>query len=389
MSEHIEITPEIIEIRHYLHAHPERSFKEYETSAYIEKLLRAHDIEVLNNPLETGVVGLIRGEQPGPRIALRADIDGLPIQEDTGLPFSSVNDGVMHGCGHDLHMSYMLGAAFWLAKRRKRIKGSIKLLFQPAEEGVRGAASMVSHVAGARHFLAVHIGLGAPHSGDLVTGVGAFLATSKFDVRFTGRAAHAGAAPEQGRDALKGAASALLGLHALPRHGHGTSRICVGRLEGGSSRNTVPASAFMACETRGNNSEVNDDMLRRARDVIAGAAAMHGLEWQLDVVGGAPSAASDAAFAELLARCAQELPPDARGGGCFPLPRIREQGDMGASDDATTLMRAVQAEGGLAAYAFLGADLAAGHHQPGFDFDEAVLWPGVRWLEKICRELAG
>ena len=108
MSEHIEITPEIIEIRHYLHAHPERSFKEYETSAYIEKLLRAHDIEVLNNPLETGVVGLIRGEQPGPRIALRADIDGLPIQEDTGLPFSSVNDGVMHGCGHDLHMSCLL-----------------------------------------------------------------------------------------------------------------------------------------------------------------------------------------------------------------------------------------------------------------------------------------
>ncbi len=145
---------------------------------------------------------------------------------------------------------------------------------------------MIAHVAGARHFLAVHIGLGATRSGDLVTGVGAFLATSKFDVRFTGRAAHAGAAPEQGRDALKGAASALLGLHALPRHGHGTSRICVGRLEGGSSRNTVPASAFMACETRGNTSEVNDDMLRRARDVIAGAAAMHGLEWRLDVVGG-------------------------------------------------------------------------------------------------------
>ena len=254
---------------------------------------------------------------------------------------------------------------------------------------MRGAASMIAHVAGARHFLAVHIGLGAPRSGDLVTGVGAFLATSKFDVRFTGRAAHAGAAPEQGRDALKGAASALLGLHALPRHGHGTSRICVGRLEGGSSRNTVPASAFMACETRGNTSEVNDDMLRRARDVIAGAAAMHGLEWRLDVVGGAPSAASDAAFADLLARCARELPPDARGGGCFAPSRIRERGDMGASDDATILMRAVQAQGGLAAYAFLGADLAAGHHQPDFDFDEAVLWPGVRWLEKVCRELAG
>ena len=143
MTEHVEITPELIEIRHYLHAHPERSFKEFKTSAYIEQLLRTHDIEILNNPLESGVVGLIRGEQPGPRIALRADIDGLPIQEDTGLPFSSVNDGVMHGCGHDLHMSYLLGAAFWLAKHRKQIKGSIKLLFQPSEETGTGARATI------------------------------------------------------------------------------------------------------------------------------------------------------------------------------------------------------------------------------------------------------
>ena len=143
MTEHIEITPELIAIRHHLHAHPERSFKEYETSAYIEKLLRAHDIEILNNPLESGVVALIRGVEPGPRIALRADIDGLPIQEDTGLPFASVNDGVMHGCGHDLHMSYLLGAAFWLAKHRKQIKGSVKLLFQPSEETGTGARAMI------------------------------------------------------------------------------------------------------------------------------------------------------------------------------------------------------------------------------------------------------
>ena len=142
----------------------------------------------------------------------------------------------MHACGHDGHMALGLGlAALLTAPGAAPLRQRVRLLFQPAEEGVRGAASMIAHVAGARHFLAVHIGLGAPRSGDLVTGVGAFLATSKFDVRFTGRAAHAGAAPEQGRDALKGAASALLGLHALPRHGHGTSRICVGRLEGGST----------------------------------------------------------------------------------------------------------------------------------------------------------
>ena len=140
MSEHIEITPELIAIRHYLHEHPERSFKETSTTAYLADQLRAHGIEVLDTPLQTGLVGLIEGTKPGPRIALRADIDGLPIQENTGLEFSSVNDGVMHGCGHDLHMSFLLGAAFWLADHRDRIAGSIKILFQPAEETGRGAS---------------------------------------------------------------------------------------------------------------------------------------------------------------------------------------------------------------------------------------------------------
>ena len=104
MSEHIDIDHELITIRHYLHAHPERSFREFGTSIYLTDQLKAHGIELLHNPLETGVVGLIQGEAgPGPRIGLRADIDGLPIVEDSGLEFSSVNEGVMHGCGHDLH----------------------------------------------------------------------------------------------------------------------------------------------------------------------------------------------------------------------------------------------------------------------------------------------
>lgn len=106
MSEHIDIDHELIAIRHYLHAHPERSFQEFDTSIYLTDQLKAHGIEILPNSMETGVVGLIQGEAgPGPRIGLRADIDGLPIVEDSGLEFSSVNKGVMHGCGHDLHMT--------------------------------------------------------------------------------------------------------------------------------------------------------------------------------------------------------------------------------------------------------------------------------------------
>ena len=144
MSEHIDIDHELITIRHYLHAHPERSFREFGTSIYLTDQLKAHGIEILHNPLETGVVGLIQGEAgPGPRIGLRADIDGLPIVEDSGLEFSSVNEGVMHGCGHDLHMTGLLGAAFWLAEHRDKFAGSIKILFQPSEETGQGARAMI------------------------------------------------------------------------------------------------------------------------------------------------------------------------------------------------------------------------------------------------------
>ena len=315
----METAEKIIQWRRELHRHPEEGWTEFWTTGFVARQLADMGLaprvgqEVIDPAARMGLPApeveararqraLAEGLEPywlermgrttglvadvGPAdaplaLVLRCDMDALPLmeaQEASHRPvregFVSRHEGLCHACAHDGHMALGLGlAALLTAPDAAPLRRRVRLLFQPAEEGVRGAASMVSHVVGARHFLAVHIGLGAPHSGELVTGVGAFLATSKFDVRFTGRAAHAGAAPEQGRDALKGAASALLGLHALPRHGHGTSRICVGRLEGGSSRNTVPASAFMACETRGNNSEVNDDMLRtssRARPSCTG-----------------------------------------------------------------------------------------------------------------------
>ena len=247
MSEHIEITPEIIEIRHYLHAHPERSFKEYETSAYIEKLLRAHDIEVLNNPLETGVVGLIRGDQPGPRIALRADIDGLPIQEDTGLPFSSVNDGVMHGCGHDLHMSYMLGAAFWLAKRRKHIKGSIKLLFQPAEELGLGAKAMVD----AGLLADVSAAIGAHNNpnyapGQIAVGPEPMMAGCvKFHVTLHATGTHAGY-PHKGTGPIEALATMVLALQTIVSRNVSPFHplvLSITEMHGGHVWNVVPDKA--------------------------------------------------------------------------------------------------------------------------------------------------
>ena len=281
MSEHIEITPEIIEIRHYLHAHPERSFKEYETSAYIEKLLRAHDIEVLNNPLETGVVGLIRGDQPGPRIALRADIDGLPIQEDTGLPFSSVNDGVMHGCGHDLHMSYMLGAAFWLAKRRKHIKGSIKLLFQPAEETGRGASYVIK--SGAVDDVDAIIGTHnnpdyAP--GQIAVGVEPMMAGCvEFHVSLHAEGTHAGY-PHMGTGPLEALASMILSLQTIvsrnvtPFH---PLVLSVTEVHGGHVWNVVPAEAGFQGTVRYFHKSDGNLVGRRFKEVVEHTAEAYGI----------------------------------------------------------------------------------------------------------------
>ena len=286
MSEHIEITPEIIEIRHYPHAHPERSFKEYETSAYIEKLLRAHDIEVLNNPLETGVVGLIRGDQPGPRIALRADIDGLPIQEDTGLPFSSVNDGVMHGCGHDLHMSYMLGAAFWLAKRRKHIKGSIKLLFQPAEELGLGAKAMVD----AGLLADVSAAIGAHNNpnyapGQIAVGPEPMMAGCvKFHVTLHATGTHAGY-PHKGTGPIEALATMVLALQTIVSRNVSPFHplvLSITEMHGGHVWNVVPDKASFQGTVRYFHKSDGELVEKRFKQQVQSIAAGYGITADID-----------------------------------------------------------------------------------------------------------
>lgn len=247
MVEHVGVTDEMIGIRHYLHQHPERSFKEVETSAYLARLLRGHGIDVLDTTLETGVVALIEGEVPGPRIALRADIDGLPITEDTGLPFSSLNPGVMHGCGHDLHMTGLLGAAFWLADHRDRIAGSVKIVFQPAEEVGLGARTVVE--SGATDDVKAIIGTHnnpnyAP--GQIAIGPQPMMAGCvKFKVTLHAQGTHAGY-PQKGTGPIEALASMILALQTIvsrnisPFH---AVVLSITEVHGGHVWNVVPAEA--------------------------------------------------------------------------------------------------------------------------------------------------
>lgn len=338
----------------------------------------------------TGVVTDIGPADAPAALALRFDLDALPLAESHSPEhapaaggYASLHAGQCHACGHDAHTALGLGLAALLQSGRP-LRRRIRLIFQPAEEGVRGAAALLDQVRDVPRFLALHVGLGLP-SGELATGAVSLMASTKFDAVFSGRAAHAAKAPHQGRDALKGAAAALLGLHDLPRFGTGENRVHVGELRGGGARNAVADRAVLRGETRAVSADMADDLYARAREVMEGAAVMYGLDCRISIVGNAPPADSDADFAAELAAVARSLRTE-QGKALFR--QVRERAVMGASDDAAAFMRAVQARGGKAAYAILGSSLTAGHHAPAFDLDEACLWPGLCWLEAVCRRLA-
>lgn len=317
----------------------------------------------------TGVVAHLETGRPGPVVALRADMDALPIEEaecEEHRPvregFRSVHPGTMHACGHDGHTAIGLGVVEVLAAHRSQLSGTYRFIFQPGEEGGRGAVPMVDAgvVEGVDYFLGIHLGLGVP-SGVIYPAVGDFLASTKMDVLFRGAPAHAAGNPERGRNALLGAAQALQGLYAISRHGEGDSRVNVGVLRGGSGRNVIPDSAYMQLEVRGETDTVEAYMVRRAEAIIQGAAVAHELESTIKVAGRTTTAACDEALAQEVAAAAALVPG---------LRASAEVLRAGGSEDATFLMRRVQAQGGLATFVGIGSESPDGHHTRRFDLQE-------------------
>lgn len=422
-----QLAPELVRIRRDLHAHAESGWTEFRTAALVVERLTALGYEVrfgpevlsrdhmaglppqaeLDRHLEraiaqgahpdiarrmaggcTGVVGILRcGE--GPTTALRFDMDALDVTESADPDhrpnregFASRNPGAMHACGHDGHTAIGLGVAAVLAGLRDQLCGTVKLLFQPAEEGVRGARAMVE--AGVcddvDYLLGAHLGFAAEEVGTVVAGAGGFLATSKLDAVFTGVPSHAGAAPEAGRNALLASATAALNLHAIARHSGGASRINVGVLQAGSGRNVVPAHAIMKLETRGETTEIDAYMRAAAERILRAAAAMWDVKLEIRPMGSAAGGRSDPELAAVVAQAASETPA---------VTRILPTGDLGGSEDFAWMMDRVQRRGGKAAYMLIGTALAAPHHDSRFDFDERALPIGVEVMVRTVLRLNG
>ena len=303
--------------REHLHANPELSDMEFETSKFIKNELLNMKIPFYEIDGTTAVVGLIEGQPGGNTVALRADMDALPIQEVSDKPYASKNPGVMHACGHDVHMAALLGTAKVLNEMKQEFKGNVKLLFQPAEECDGGAIRMVEagclenpHVD---YVFGLHVDAEIP-CGTLRTKAGAFNASSDtFNIKIKGKKAH-GAAPEQGIDSIVTASQIVCSLQSIVSRMVSPTRsavITVGEFHGGKAQNVICDLVEMSVMVRTVQAEVRESVLNAVRSVVKNTCAIYGSDYEIEETHGYDSMYNNSKCVELIRDVATELLGDA------------------------------------------------------------------------------
>ncbi|MFC3800211.1 amidohydrolase [Cohnella sp. GCM10012308] len=365
---------QLIDIRRRLHANPELSGEEYETTAAIREWLGREGVRIADYPLKTGLVAEIGGLREGPIVALRADIDALPIQEETGLPFASQRPGVMHACGHDFHTAALIGAAVLLKRREAELPGTVRLLFQPAEEKAKGAAQVIASgaLAGVAAVFGLHnkpdlpVGTVGIRSGPIMA------AADGFAVEVDGRGTHA-AVPEAGLDPLVTAAHMLTALQSIVSRNVSSldsAVVSVTRLSAGTSWNVIPEKAIFDGTIRTFDEDVRAEVQRRFEQVVDGVAAAFGTTARTRWTGGPPPVVNDARWARSAAKAAE------RAGLTVLEPKPSPAGE----DFALYLKEAP------GAFVFLGTSGAREWHHPAFDVDESALPLAAAYLASAAIE---
>lgn len=376
-----DLQDEIVTMRRDLHQIPEIGGDLPETKAYVMKKLTEMGIPFTENKSDSGLMAEIRGGKPGKTIALRADMDALPIQEANEVEYISRHEGIMHACGHDAHTATGVTLAHWITDHKDELKGRFRLIFQPAEEGTRGAAPMAAAgvVDDLNWFFGAHVGCNCRIGEASVVKKG-FLATTKIDIEFTGVPSHAGSDPEKGRSALMAAAAAAVMMQGIPRHGEGDTRIAVGRLVAGEGRNVTPVHAFMQCETRGSTQEINEYMFESVRRIVEGCAASYGVECRVTKAGEATNFEATPAACDLAVEACVEV---------FGGDHVTSLETAGGSEDCSILARRAIEHGAEATFLFYGCN-HHGHHRADFEIQDTQSLPAaLAVLSGICRRTNG
>ena len=365
---------QLVAWRRDFHTHPELGLQEYRSAGLIADRLRELGYQVQTGVATTGVVALLEGQQPGPVVMLRFDMDALPITEVNEARYASQNPGVMHACGHDGHMAIGLGVATLMAQHQGEMAGTLKLVFQPGEEAMDGAKVMVEEgvLESPRPdvFLATHVWNEKP-VGTVGVSPGATMAAAEtWTCTVRGKGGH-GALPHQTVDPIVATAQIVVALQSVVSRNvspQETAVVTVGTVHGGDASNIFPARVNLSGTIRTYSPQVREMVLRRVREVIEGVAAACGAEADLDIGSLTPAVTNDAGVAEVVHGAAQAV--------VGPENVSSDVQTMG-SEDAAFFMQQVPG-----CYFFLGSanaerGLDAPHHNPRFDFDENALPLGV------------
>jgi amidohydrolase len=371
----------IINTRRDLHRIPETGYTEKKTSAYVAEYLNREGLEVQTGIAQFGVVGLLETGRPGPNLMIRADMDALPLKEETGLAFASTHEGVMHACGHDAHMAMALGAATVLTRIRNELNGTIKFVFQPAEEGPGGAKPMID--AGVMENPKVDYAIGCHVWPDIAEGTvgvrpGPFLAAmDRFDIKIIGKGGH-GAMPHLCVDALEVGTQVVNALQRISsRHISPLEPVVVtvASFHAGTTFNVIPGEAELSGTTRTFNLDIWDSWEQRLEKVVRGVCESMGAEFELKFSKGYPPTINDESMCEVVRRCAAEV--------VGPEMVIKPDQSMGGEDMSYFLQRSKGCFFALG----VGREGYASVHNPKFTFNEEVLALGVETHCRVAMDL--
>ena len=365
---------EVIEDFKWLHENPELAYQEYKTTEYIKEKLKKEKVTIIDLPLETGLVAQVKGNQDGPVIALRCDIDALPIEEESGLAYSSKKPGLMHACGHDFHTAVMLGVAKVLNLYKEDLKGTVKIIFQPAEEAPGGAHKIIETpvLDDVKLIWGIHTAPGIPVGTFAISEGAVMAAVDRFEIRVRGIGTHA-AHPEEGIDpiavmsAIVQSVQTIVSRNMNPFH---ATLVSITRIESGNTWNVIPDKGFMEGTVRTLDAADRKQIQARLSDLVSGIARSYGAEAEFTWFAGPPAVYNEASLCEFAREIATKV-----GGTVSEVEK-----SLGGEDFS------LYQEKIPGAYLKIGTGGVHPIHHPAFIADPEALVPTVKYIVELAKE---
>ncbi|RKF46506.1 hydrolase [Bacillus wiedmannii] len=356
-----QLTETLISIRRNLHEHPELSYEEFETTKAIKNWLEEKHIKIINSSLETGVIAEISGNNSGPIIAIRADIDALPIQEETNLPYASKIHGKMHACGHDFHTAAIIGAAYLLKEKESSLSGTVRFIFQPAEESSNGACKVIEagHLRDVQAIFGMHnkpdlpVGTIGIKDGPLMAGV------DRFEIEIHGVGTHA-AVPDAGVDPIVASSQIVMALQTIVSRNISSSHnavVSVTNIHSGNTWNVIPEKATLEGTVRTFQTETREKIPALMKRIIQGVSDALGVKTEFRFYAGPPAVHNDTSLTNLSNQVAEKMNLNI----ISPTPSM-------AGEDFSFYQQEIPGS-----FVFMGTSGTHEWHHPAFTVDERAL----------------